>query len=78
MFPAVSTPERKESLANYYEEAEKCFDAGAWLSFMLMCGAVFEGLLYDQIGNATTNKFFDLIPKAESIGLLSFCRGRII
>jgi hypothetical protein len=66
LFPAVTTAERKQSLANYYEEAEKCFEAGAWLSFMLMCGAVFEGLLFDRLGMASLNKFVDLIAKAQA------------
>lgn len=71
LFPAVSTPERKQSLANYYEEADKCFEAAAWLAFMLMCGAVFEGLLFDRIGSASTHKFNDLIRKAHSTSMIT-------
>lgn len=71
LFPGVSTPERRTSLASYYEETEKCFDSGTWLSFMLMCGAIFEGLLFDRIGSSTKNKFFELIANAESSGVIS-------
>ena len=64
LFPSISTAERIQRLANYYEEADKCFEEGAWLSFMLMCGAVFEGLLFDRLGNSDLNIFKALINKA--------------
>lgn len=64
LFPSISTDERIQRLANYYEEADKCFEEGAWLSFMLMCGAVFEGLLFDRLGSSDLNNFKALIIKA--------------
>ncbi len=59
LFPFVHDQTMRIRLGNFYEEAEKNFDNGAWLSFCLMCGAVFEGMLYSQL---TVNKSFnDLI-----------------
>jgi len=71
LFPATSSTVRVQRLANYYEEADKCFYSGAWLSFMLMCGAVFEGLLFDAIGSSSPNEFKALIGKAAETELIT-------
>ena len=68
LFPSISSDIRMQRLENYYEEADKCFEAGAWLSFMMMCGAVFEGLLFDRIGSS---KFKSLITKAAKQKLIT-------
>ncbi len=78
LFPAISSSERIQRLANYYEEADKCFDAGAWLSFMLMCGAVFEGLLFDCIGSDNLQKFAPLISKAAEEDLITSTEQSLI
>lgn len=69
LFPAVSDVGLVDRLANFYEESEKNFNAGAWLSFALMCGAIYEGLLFDKlnqnvkfqilINDACTNNLID-------------------
>lgn len=71
LFPAISSETRIERLANYYEESDKCFEAGAWLSFMMMCGAVFEGLLFDSIGSSKLKDFNPLIIKAAEQKLIT-------
>lgn len=71
LFPAISSEIRMQRLANYYEEADKCFETGAWLSFMMMCGAVFEGLLFDSIGSSNAKKFNELITKAANQNLIT-------
>ena len=38
---------------------------------MLMCGAIFEGLLHDRIGSDSIFNFNKLIKNAESKGLIS-------
>lgn len=78
LFPAISTAGRAQRLANYYEEADKCFDSGAWLSFMLMCGAIFEGLLFDAIGNSSLQKFISLINKAAERELITNSEQKLI
>lgn len=52
LFPVVQAtdPDRASRLGAFYEEAEKNFASGAWLSFMLMCAAMFEHLLYFRLG----------------------------
>ncbi|MEH7754777.1 DUF4145 domain-containing protein [Bacillus toyonensis] len=57
LFPWVEVDGLKCDLGSFYEEAEKNFDQGAWLSFALMCGAVFEGMLYDKLGYPSENNF---------------------
>jgi len=71
LFPAISSDARIQRLASYYEEAEKCFEVGAWLSFMMMCGAVFEGLLFDRVGSSKVKKFTGLITKATQQKLIT-------
>jgi len=78
LFPAVSSSDRIQRLAYYYEEAEKCFEAGAWLSFMLMCGAVFEGLLSDRVGSSDNKKFNLLITRASEQELISGAEQQLI
>lgn len=62
LFPSVKDGEHANRLGNFYEEAEKNFDSCAWLSFSLMCGAIFEGLLYDLLG--LNKKYRELIKKS--------------
>jgi hypothetical protein len=50
LFPSVADSDLVERLANFYEEAEKNFANGAWLSYALMCGAIYEGLLFAKLG----------------------------
>ena len=46
LFPTVTNASLVERLASFYEEAEKDLKSAAWLSYVLMCGAIFKGLLY--------------------------------
>ncbi|MEK4002959.1 DUF4145 domain-containing protein [Bacillus sp. FSL K6-2822] len=57
LFPWVEEGGLNRDLGLFYEEAEKNFDQGAWLSFSLMCGAVFEGMLYAKLGYPSENNF---------------------
>ena len=69
LFPAVQQPERVERLARFYEEADKGFEEGAWLSFLVMSGAVFEGLLYDRLNAKLT--YDELAKKALQENLVT-------
>jgi len=46
LFHWVDEEALRVRLGEFYEEAEKSFDNASWLSFALMCGAIFEGILY--------------------------------
>ena len=71
LFPdfLVNDPDRATRLGLFYEEAEKCFDNGAWLSFALMCGAIFEHLLYFKL-NGSERQYGRLILKARNAGII--------
>jgi hypothetical protein len=45
LFPQVEDDAVRRRLGEFYAEAEAVFDSGAWLSFALMAGAIYEGLL---------------------------------
>lgn len=66
LFHGVSNEGLAKRLGAFYEEAERNFEIGSWLSYTLMCGAIFEGMLY-----AKQNKdagFDDLIKDALKEG----------
>lgn len=44
LFPSVKK-EKADGLGEYYREAEANYASGAWLSFCLMAGSIYEGLL---------------------------------
>ncbi|WRU97425.1 DUF4145 domain-containing protein [Priestia filamentosa] len=50
LFPWIEDTELRTRIGKFYEEAERSFNQGAWLSFALMCGGVFEGMLYAKLG----------------------------
>lgn len=68
LFPKINDTDSRSAdrLGRYYEEAERCFDGHAWLSFAVMCGAIFEGILYAKY--RTRENFSHLIEKAEREG----------
>ncbi|WP_242276710.1 DUF4145 domain-containing protein [Bacillus cereus group sp. BfR-BA-01445] len=66
LFPWVSNGDLKRDLGLFYEEAEKNFEQGAWLSFALMCGAVFEGMLYAKLNYPSENGFNLMITRASN------------
>lgn len=69
LFYWVTEQQLRERLGMFYREAENDFDNGAWLSFALMSGAIFEGILYSKIlGSSKT--FHDMINYAHSNNII--------
>ncbi len=68
LFPFVTNISLQERLGNFYREAEITFENASWLSFMLMCGAIFEGILFAKLGQ--NKSFNDLISDASYEGLI--------
>lgn len=71
LFPHVENLDFQTRLGEFAEEAEKAFDAAAWMSFVLMAGAVIEGLLVDRFGK--NKKFHRLIELASEKGIFTDC-----
>lgn len=69
LFPNVLDPSLKKRLGLFYEEMEVCFENGAWLTYMLMAGAVLEGFLQSKLDR--TAIFKDLIDAAQSQNLIT-------
>lgn len=67
LFPHIKSEQLKQRLAEFAQEAETAFENKAWMSYVLMVGAVLEGLLYDQFGNKT---FAELITKAKETNII--------
>ncbi|WP_290697452.1 hypothetical protein [Amphritea sp.] len=68
LFPHIKNEGLQQRLGQFAEEAEKAFDACAWMSFVLMAGAVIEGLLVGRFGN--NKNFKTLIQLANEAGVL--------
>ena len=68
LFPHVKNCFLQQRLGRFYEESEVCFENGAWLAFALMCGAIYEGMLFDH-GGGRERAFSKLIAigKREDI-----------
>ena len=69
LFPFVANDQLKLRMAQFYEDAEKCFESSAWLPFLLMCGGIFEGILISQ--NITKSNFSQQINTAKERGVIS-------
>ncbi|PZO37291.1 MAG: DUF4145 domain-containing protein [Pseudanabaena frigida] len=70
LFPFIVDASLQERLGNFYREAETSFENSAWLSFMLMCGAIFEGMLFAKLGQPNGSKFHQLITNARQSSLI--------
>lgn len=70
LFPHIKEHSCRERLGQYAEEAELSFESGAWLSFMMMAGAVIEGLL-DDCTPSSYGQFKAIINKANEQGTIS-------
>ncbi len=66
LFQGIPNSSLVERLASFYEEAEKDFRSGAWLSYALMCGGIFEGLLFAILN--VNKSFKDLTEDALAAG----------
>lgn len=71
LFPTIGDPARQTRLGQFYEEAEACFEAGSWMSFMLMSGAIFEHILYDKLKFPNEDTLHALISKAQEEGIIA-------
>ena len=78
LFPQVQEPVLRARLGKYYEEAEATFDNGVWLSFSLMCAAVYEGLLFAHFRFRKDTPFSDMITKAEETAIIDKDTARIM
>lgn len=69
LFPFVTDSKLRERMADFYEDAEKCFESSAWLPFLLMCGGLFEGMLRSQ--SVTDFSFAAQISKAAEENIIT-------
>lgn len=69
LFPTVSPDTLQCRLGQFYSELEVTFESCSWLTFMLMAGAIVEGLLYSK--SSTKDVLEKLIDDACTTGFLS-------
>lgn len=77
LFPWINDIALADRLGQFYKEAESSFDSGNWLSFSLMCGAIFEGILFAK-NIPGPKKLYDLTNNAQRLGLIDFHTHEII
>ncbi|MGL6107242.1 DUF4145 domain-containing protein [Romboutsia sp.] len=70
LFPNIlkENNELAQRLGQYYYEGEKSFENKAWLTYSLMCAAIYEGLLY--FTNTQDKSFFERIEKAYNTNII--------
>lgn len=77
LFPQITVNvELAKRLGNFYEEAEKNFDNQAWLSYALMCGGIFEGLLTSK--GCSQKNFSEKIRYARSNSIINTKQEEVI
>ena len=70
LFPHIKDLSVSKRLGQYAEEAEVSFEAGIWMPFVMMAGAVIEGLL-DDCTPAAFGKFEKMIDRAQDQKILT-------
>ncbi|QJC52801.1 DUF4145 domain-containing protein [Paenibacillus albicereus] len=78
LFPWITDLKLRTRVGAFYEEAEKSFEQGVWLSFALMCGAVFEGMLYAKLKATDELNLNGMIIQAVSEGLIDDHQANIM
>ncbi|MEO0355155.1 MAG: DUF4145 domain-containing protein [Cyanobacteria bacterium P01_A01_bin.3] len=76
LFPSVADPSLRERLGEFYREQEINFNDASWLSFILMCGAIFEGVLFSKIGR--DDSFKKLIESAHQSNFIDLDTKKIM
>jgi hypothetical protein len=67
LFPYVEDLSLQKRLGDFAQEAESAFESQSWMSYVLMVGAVVEGILFNQFGD---KNFFKLITLADENGII--------
>ncbi|TXR94743.1 DUF4145 domain-containing protein [Bacillus sp. SH7-1] len=72
LFPWITDIALRDRIGLFYEEADKSFETESWLSLALMCGGVFEGMLYGLLQPSTNNHTFSkMLNLAKESGILT-------
>jgi hypothetical protein len=67
LFPHISNESLRQRLGQFAQEAESAFESQSWMSYVMMVGAVVEGLLFNQFNK---DNFCELINLAGENGIL--------
>jgi len=72
LFPHFRSDSLRERAGQFMEEADKAFDNSAWMSFLMMAGAVVECVLFDLLKKSTASKatFGQLTKDVKNISVL--------
>jgi hypothetical protein len=67
LFPHINNESLRQRLGQFAQEAESAFESQSWMSYVMMVGAVVEGLLFNQFNK---DNFCELITLAGENGIL--------
>lgn len=76
LFLYVKERSLRKRLGQYASEAEKCFESGAWASFVAMVGAVVEGILLSLLPGS--DKFAGLLNRARDKGFVTEAEYQVL
>jgi hypothetical protein len=71
LFPHINNESLRQRLGQFAQEAESAFESQSWMSYVMMVGAVVEGLLFNQFNQSNKHNFTKLIKLAEESGILN-------
>jgi hypothetical protein len=67
LFPHINNESLRHRLGQFAQEAESAFESQSWMSYVMMVGAVVEGLLFNQFNK---DNFSQLIKLAGESAIL--------
>jgi hypothetical protein len=75
LFPHINNESLRQRLGQFAQEAESAFESQSWMSYVMMVGAVVEGLLFNQFNK---DNFSQLIKLAGESAILDTSEVTVI
>lgn len=60
LFPHIKNESLRRRLGQFAQEAESAFESQSWMSYVMMVGAVIEGLLFNKLNKDVFQKLINL------------------
>ncbi|MBF0509223.1 MAG: hypothetical protein HQK57_09905 [Deltaproteobacteria bacterium] len=73
LFPQIKDLDLKKRMALFYRDAELAFENALWPCYAVMCGAIFQGILFTKLSESLSFArlpFQKLIEKAIDLGII--------
>jgi hypothetical protein len=65
LFPHINNESLRQRLGQFAQEAGSAFESQSWMSYVMMVGAVVEGLLFNQFNKDNFSQLINLAGESE-------------